>query len=72
MLFVLKSGDVNPDYYAGGSHQAYGNKQPNVCSTLENAKKYRTEQAAKNAMERINKYSFDYLFYIEECTGYNG
>ena len=35
MLFVLKSGDVNPDYYVGGSHQAYGEKQPNVCNTLE-------------------------------------
>ena len=72
MLFVLKSGDVNPDPPPGGHHQAYGEKQPNVCNTLEKAKKYKSKQAAINAMKRINEYAFDYLFYIEECTGYNG
>lgn len=72
MIFVLKSGDSVPfDYYKGGHHMAYGDKQPNVTPILEYAKKYKTKQAAENAMNRINKYSVDYLFYIQECTGYN-
>ena len=71
MIFVLKNDFITPEYYAGGSHMSQGTKEPNITYILDNAKKYKTEQAAINAINRINKYSSSYLFYIEECTGHN-
>ena len=72
MLFILRSGDKEPyDYYVGGSHFLRGEKQPNETPILQEAKKYHTEQAAINAMNRINKYTPDFVFYILEYTKYN-
>lgn len=65
--YILESGISVPyDYYIGGSHLQRGEKQPNVTSTKDNAKVYKTEKAAKNAADRINKYTTDYNFYVIE------
>lgn len=68
-MFILKETD-GQEYYAGGSHQAYNEKQPNTSCSLLGAKKYKTKASDENAMKRINTYASDYVFYVEEYAEY--